>query len=144
MKTFALAAAVALAVSSAACDRTAELNVGTVGDSMAYDASSLTVKAGQMVHVVLTNHAHSPAMKHNWVLVKQGTEAKVATAGLTAGDAASYVPPGDADVIAHTALSPPGGQVEVTFKAPPPGKYTYICTFPGHYMTMHGTFTVTP
>jgi azurin len=144
MKKLLFTTAIALAVSAAACHHTAELNIGTVGDTMAYDTSSFTAKAGQTVHVVLTNHAHSQAMKHNWVLVKAGTEAEVATAGLKVGEAGGYVPPGDANVLAHTPLSQPGGQVEVTFTAPPAGKYTYICTFPGHYQTMHGTFTVTP
>ncbi|MGH7283704.1 MAG: plastocyanin/azurin family copper-binding protein, partial [Polyangiaceae bacterium] len=30
-----------------------------------------------------------------------------------------------------------------TFTAPGPGKYPYICTYPGHYMTMKGTLEVT-
>jgi len=144
MKKLAFAAALALAASTTACHRTAELQIGTVGDSMAYDTSSFTVKAGQTVHLVLTNHAHSQAMKHNWVLVKPGTEAAVATAGMKVGEAGNYVPVADADVLANTPLSQPGGQAEVTFTAPAAGTYTYICTFPGHYQTMHGTFTVTP
>lgn len=144
MKTLLFSAAIVLAAATSACHHTAELTIGTVGESMAYDTSSLTAKAGQTVHLVLTNHATSPAMKHNWVLVKPGTEAKVATAGMTAGEAGGYVPANDPDVLAHTPLSSPGGQAEVSFTAPAAGSYTYICTFPGHYQTMHGTFTVTP
>jgi len=144
MKKFLFAAAVTLAASSTACHKTAELQLGSVGDTMAYDTTAFTVKAGQTVHVVLTNHAHSPAMKHNWVLVKPGKEAAVATAGMTAGEAAGYVQAGDADVLANTPLSQPGGQVEVTFTAPAAGTYPFLCTFPGHYQTMHGTLTVTP
>jgi azurin len=132
------------AMTLAGCKGTAELNLGTVGETMAYDQTSLTVKAGQKVHVVLTNHATSQAMKHNWVLVNPGKEAAVAAAGLSAGEAKGYVPGGDADVLASTPLSQPGGQVEVTFTAPAAGQYPYMCTFPGHYQTMHGTLTVTP
>ncbi|HEY1959625.1 MAG TPA: plastocyanin/azurin family copper-binding protein [Polyangiaceae bacterium] len=143
-KLFAFSAAFAIAASTAACHKTAELNLGTVGDTMAYDTTAFTVKTGQTVHVVLTNHATSAVMKHNWVLVKPGTEAKVATAGMTAGEAAGYVPAGDADVLAHTPLSQPGTQVETSFTAPAPGSYPFMCTFPGHYQTMHGTLTVTP
>lgn len=139
---FASAAALALALT--ACGKgTAELNIASVGETMAYDQSSLTVKAGQKVHLTLTNHATSPAMKHNWVLVQPGKEAEVATAGMTAGESAGYIPSGDANIIAHTPLSQPGGMVEVTFTAPAAGSYPYICTFPGHYMTMKGTLTVT-
>ncbi len=126
------------------CKKTAELNIASVGETMAYDQTQLTVQAGQTVHLVLTSHATSPAMRHNWVLVQPKKEAAVATAGMEAGEAAGYVPAGNADVIAHTPLGQPGGQVEVTFTAPPAGSYPYECTFPGHYLTMHGTLTVTP
>jgi len=144
MKTIFIAVtALGLALGLAACGKgTAELSIGTVGETMAYDQTSLTVKAGQKVHLTLTNHATSPAMKHNWVLVQPGKEADVATAGMTAGESAGYVPGGNASIIANTPLSQPGGTVEVTFTAPAAGTYPYICTFPGHYTTMKGTLTV--
>ena len=41
-------------------------------------------------------------------------------------------------------MTEPGGAEEVTFDAPPPGQYPYICTDPGHYLVMKGTLTVTP
>ena len=145
MKKLLLGVALSSSVLLAACGKgTAELNLATVGETMAYDQTSLTVKAGQKVHLVLTNHATSQAMKHNWVLVNPGKEADVATAGMTAGEGKAYVAPGDGNVIAHTPLSQPGGQTEVTFTAPAAGTYPYICTYPGHYQTMHGTLTVTP
>ncbi len=122
----------------------AELALGTVGETMAYDQTSLTVKSGQTVHLVLANHATSAVMRHNWVLVQPGHEADVATAGMTVGESGGYIPQGDANVIANTPLSTPGGTVDVTFTAPAPGAYPYICTFPGHYLVMKGTLTVTP
>ena len=30
----------------------------------------------------------------------------------------------------------------VEFTAPAEGEYTYVCTFPGHYMMMQGTMRV--
>jgi len=141
---FLSAAALAIAASVTACKGTAEINIASVGETMAYDQTAFTVKSGQTVHVVLTNHATSQAMKHNWVLVNAGKEDDVATAGMTAGEASNYVPKGSADVLASTTLSQPGGQVDVTFTAPAPGAYPFICTFPAHYKTMHGTLTVTP
>ncbi len=139
-KYFVLGALAALS----ACKGTAEINIASVGETMTYDQTAFTVKAGQKVHVVLSNHATSQAMKHNWVLLNPGKEDDVAAAGLAAGEAANYVPKGNADVLANTPLSSPGGQVEVTFTAPPAGTYPFICTFPAHYKTMHGTLTVTP
>ncbi len=135
----------ALALSVAACGKgTHEQNIGTVGDTMAYDTTGFAVKTGTQVHIVLKNNGTNPAMTHNWVLVKPGTEKSVAEDGMAAGQAAGYVKAGDANVIAHTPISAPGGTVEVTFTAPAPGMYPYICTYPGHYMTMKGTLQVTP
>ena len=127
------------------CGSTAEQNLGTVGNTMAYDTTTFSVKAGQKVHVVLKNNGDSPAMTHNWVLVKPGSEVAVATDGTAAGPGANYVKAGDANVLASTPIANPGATVEVTFTAPSePGTYPYICTFPGHYTTMKGTLTVTP
>jgi azurin len=144
MKKIAIATALWMSTAALGCKGTAEIEIGSVGETMTYDHAAFTVKTGQKVHVILTNHATSQAMKHNWVLVSPGKEADVATAGMTAGEAAGYVPAGNANVLANTPLSQPGGQAEVVFTAPAPGSYPYICTFPGHYQTMHGTLTVTP
>jgi azurin len=46
------------------------------------------------------------------------------------------------DIIAHTPMSAPGETVTVEFTAPAEGDYPYICTYPGHYMTMQGTMHV--
>ena len=47
-------------------------------------------------------------------------------------------------MLANTTLAGNGETVEVTFTAPKaPGVYTYICTFPGHFLAgMKGTLTV--
>ena len=45
-----------------------------------------------------------------------------------------YVPPGSKEVLAHTKLLGPGETDTVTFTAPfVPGRYLYLCSFPGHY-----------
>lgn len=127
-----------------ACKSTYQQQIGTVGDTMAYDTPTFAVRAGQQVHLTLKNNGTSAAMHHNWVLVKPGEEAEVATAGMTAGEAANFVKAGDPNVIASTPLSTPGGTVDVTFTAPAAGKYPYICTYPGHYATMKGVLEVSP
>jgi azurin len=106
------------------------------------------VKAGQKVHLVFKNNAPPPIgngapMSHNWVLVKPGTETAVATAALTVGESAGFVP-NLADVLASTPQAQPGKSAEVTFTAPEsPGSYPYICTNPGHAATMKGALSVT-
>jgi azurin len=122
---------------------TVEIEIASVGETMAFDKTKLTVPAGSDVHVVFKNNGASAAMTHNWVLVKVGTEAKVAAAGLEKGPAGGYFAQTE-DVLAATPLAKPKETTEITFKAPPPGKYPYICTFPGHYMMMKGELTVTP
>ncbi|WP_394848687.1 plastocyanin/azurin family copper-binding protein [Pendulispora brunnea] len=144
MKAILPLAGIVLALTASACGKsTHEQNIASVGDTMAYDLQGFTVKTGTQVHLVLKNNGTTPAMTHNWVLVKPGTEAAVATAGMEAGQAAGYVRANDGNIIAHTPLSAPGSTVEVTFTAPAPGMYPYICTYPGHYQTMKGTMQVT-
>ena len=123
--------------------KTVELEIASVGDTMFYDKKTLTVPTGAKVHLTLKNNGKLAVMQHNWVLVKPGTEAKVALAGMEKAPDAGYVVPSD-DVLAYTPLAPPQKTVDVTFTAPAPGDYPYICTFPGHYVVMKGVLTVTP
>lgn len=120
-----------------------EIQIASVANTMAFDKKALTVPAGAEVHITLKNNATMETLPHNWVLVRPGTEAKVASDGLEKAPDAGYVVEGD-NVLAHTPLAPPGKSVELTFTAPAPGRYPYICTFPGHYLMMKGVLTVTP
>jgi azurin len=145
-----LALATALLASAAtACSKTAELSLGSSGAAMTYDTTTLTVKAGQKVHLVFKNNAQPPVgnampMGHNWVLVKPTTENAVAVAAIQAGESAGFVP-SVPDVLASTPQAMPGRSVEVTFTAPEtPGSYPYICTNPGHAATMKGALSVVP
>jgi azurin len=124
------------------CGKTHEQAIESVGETMAYNVTSFNVKAGQKVHVTLKNNGTTPAMVHNFVLVKAGTEESVAQAGAAAGEAAGYVKAGDANVLASSPLAKPGQTIDFSFTAPAAGTYPYICTFPGHYQTMKGTLTV--
>lgn len=120
-----------------------ELEIASVGETMTFDKTALTVPAGAQVHLVLKNNAKSPLMPHNWALVKTGTEAAVALEGLQKAPDAGFIIPGP-NVLAYTPLAKHGETTEVTFTAPAAGKYPYICTTPGHYVMMKGLLTVTP
>jgi len=122
----------------------AELHIESVGNQMKFDKDTLTVKTGTKVHLTFVSHSTLDVMPHNWVLVRPGTEAAVAAAGLKEGETNEYIAAGP-DVLAHTALAKGEKKtVEVTFTAPAPGTYPYICTVPGHYILMHGKLIVTP
>lgn len=127
---------------SVAATKPVDLELASVGNQMKFDKTRLTVKTGTVVHLTYHNNATLAVLPHNWVLVKPGTQARVARAEL-AHYADGYAAP-DPDILAHTPLAAAGKSVWVTFTAPAPGTYPYICTVPGHYMVEHGQLVVTP
>jgi azurin len=111
---------------------------------MQFEQTEFTVPAGEEITLTFENTATSAAMKHNVVLLTTNDDAAVTRVGQAGTRAADneYIPDDDA-VLAATGLADPGETVTVTFTAPSePGSYRYICTVPGHYMTMQGTMTV--
>jgi len=117
----------------------------TANDQMKFGVTAIEAKAGEELKVVLNNLGTLPkeAMGHNWVLLKAGTDVNAfATAAMTARDT-NYIPAAQKDkVLASIPVLGPKQKADTTFKAPGPGTYTYICSFPGHYMLMKGTLTV--
>ncbi len=118
----------------------------TANDQMQYDKQTLVVPASCKEVTVTLRHAGKlprEAMGHDWVLVNAADFNAVANAGLAAGLANDYVQPGDKRVLAHTRIIGGGQTTSVTFATSalkPGGAYRYLCTFPGHSATMHGTF----
>lgn len=133
--------------SSAPAVTTPQVQVVTirpVGEEMRYDTTEFTVKAGTPVKVVMQNTATQPAMHHNVVITKPGTNTdEVGIAAVQAGEAAGYVPTHDA-ILFFTPMSAPGETKEVEFTAPAAGDYPYLCTFPGHYALMKGVMHSEP
>jgi len=106
-------------------------------DDMKFDITSITAKPGEALLVKVVNVGKIPkfAMAHNFVLLKQGANSKAFADQAMKAQATAYIPAAlKAQVLASTGLAGPGETVEVTFKAPTaPGKYEFICSFPGHY-----------
>lgn len=139
----ATAAAVAAAPSSSA-GLVVEI---TANDSMKFNLSRIEANAGQEVKVTLTNTGAVPkaAMGHNFVLLKKGTDVKAFADAAIAAAATDYIPASLNDkIIAHTKLLGPKQSDTITFTAPSePGEYTFICSFPAHYLTgMKGVLIV--
>jgi azurin len=130
----ALASASGHSVRPAAA-RTIEL---TGGDTMKYDVASIHAHPGERLHIVLRSVGTAPkmVMAHNFVLLKPGVKPEDFVNAATDARATDFIPPAMQDkVIAAKGLVGPGETVEVTFTAPmKPGTYTYLCSFPGHYM----------
>lgn len=112
------------------------------GDTLKFDLATLEAKAGSTVTVVFQNT--STINQHNWVLVQSGTKDEVSAAGAAAGVGMAWIPEGDDRVLAKTGLLDPGTTQEVMFNVPAAGTYQFVCTFPGHNITMFGEFIATP
>lgn len=125
------------------CAQTIEGN-----DQMQFNLSSMEVPAScKTVKITLKHTGKLPinAMGHNWVLVKTADVNAVGMAGMSAGIDNDHVPPNDARVLAATKLIGGGEETSVEFdvsKLDPKEKYTYICTFPGHFSLMKGEFKI--
>ena len=139
---------VKLGTSTPEADATKETNQNEVlllaTDQMRFDKNEIRVKAGEKVTLTLRHTGKQPVevMGHNFVLLTQGTDIPT-----FAGEAASardndYIPEDTEAVIVHTKLLGGGQEDTITFDAPEPGTYDFICSFPGHYSLMQGKFIV--
>ncbi|MCH7842272.1 MAG: GDYXXLXY domain-containing protein [Chloroflexi bacterium] len=118
----------------------ADFNINVNGDALEFRNAFMLALPG--VEIVVTFNNSSSVNSHNLVIVQPRTKDAVAADGIVAGPANDWVPPGDPRVIASTRLVAPGSTGEVRFMAPKPGLYQFVCTFPGHNLTMFGDFIV--
>tara|TARA_R110002096_G_scaffold406782_8_gene605188 strand:+ start:22088 stop:22549 length:462 start_codon:yes stop_codon:yes gene_type:complete len=113
-------------------------------DQMRFNLTEIKVKAGSTVKLTLKHVGKLPkqAMGHNWVLLNADVVVKdFAMSAMSARDN-DYIPKDSKDVIVHTDLVGGGESTTIEFEAPAKGEYTFICSFPGHYGLMKGTFIV--
>lgn len=112
----------------------------TANDQLKYDKNDLHVKANEKVTLTLKNIGTMPkeSMGHNFILLKDGVD--LAAFAKEAISAPEHIPASDPAIIAHTKLLGPGESDTIEFTVPA-GEYTYICSFPGHYMSMTGVLT---
>ena len=141
----AVASPVAKPATSAA-DGSVLLEIGTAtgATEFRYDTETLEAPAGSKIKLKLSNKTDpKDEVGHNWVLVKPGQEDSVLANGIAAGDDKDWLNTDDPGIIAYTRLIEGGQSDTITFDAPPPGTYTYLCTFPDHYAGgMQGTLTI--
>lgn len=113
-------------------------------DQMTFSKNEIKVQAGSTVKLTLTHTGTMPAaaMGHNFVLLKQDTDVTAFAMEAMNFPDNNYIPKDTDKVIAHTKIIGGGESVTIEFKAPAAGTYTFICSFPGHYAMMKGTFIV--
>ena len=136
--------AVAAAISATpafarSCAITLEAN-----DRMQFSQPQLQVPADcSEVNLTLKHTGKMPmmAMGHNWVLTRTADVQAVATAGMRAPVADSYLPKGDARVLAFTPVIGGGQSTQIKFstsRLTRGADYTFFCSFPGHWSMMKG------
>ncbi len=112
-------------------------------DAMLFDKKVIKVNSGEKVTFTL-NHVGKMGknfMGHNFVLLKKDVDVDdFAQRAIQARDN-EYIPEGD-EIIVTTKMLGGGESDTIVFDAPEPGKYIFICTFPGHYQLMQGEFIV--
>ena len=115
------------------------------GNTLQFDTNLIEAKAGEFIKLVFEN---PDVMPHNVVFCTEGNLKKVGDmsfAMLNDPKAADkHYTPDTPEVIANSHLVFPGGKHILHFQAPEEtGDHHFVCTFPGHWMTMNGIFRVT-
>ena len=114
------------------------------GKDLSFSVQSFNVRAGEPIKLAFGNPDVVP---HNWALIKPGSLPRV-------GDLVNkiiadpeavfrhYIPRTD-DVLVYTDMVFPQQAFSLFFRAPSePGRYPFLCTFPGHWMVMNGVMVV--
>jgi len=122
------------------------ITIGTVLEQMRYDVRWFVVEAGKPVQVTLTN---ADAMPHNIVFGQPGSVKTIGDLAATMPppanlSARAYIPDSPL-VLQATRLVQRGESDTIKFTAPTaPGEYSFLCSFPGHYVRMYGVMLVVP
>lgn len=116
----------------------------TGDDLMKFNLNEIRVKAGETIKLNLRHVGQLPenAMGHNFVLLQQGTDVADFAQKAATASGNDYIPEGSEQVIVHTEMIGGGEETSIEFTAPEAGTYTFICSFPGHYVQMRGQFIV--
>ncbi len=126
-----------------------QVNISCIPERMLFTVDEFVVRPGQPVKLVFTN---PDATDHNLVIVRPGALAEV---GMAANEMAKdprnansdFLPPGQRDRIlaATTMIGPTRNRlVDVLRLTAPeePGLYSFVCTYPGHWVVMNGVMVV--
>lgn len=114
------------------------------GKNLTFDTRRLHARSGEAIALTFNN---PDAVPHNWVLIRPDKLQEIgAEANKLVADPEAlirhYVPQHDG-VICFTDIVESQDSTTIHFRAPEkPGRYPYLCTFPGHWMVMNGELIV--
>ncbi len=114
---------------------------------MKFSVAEIVAKPGEKLSVTLVNLGTTPkfSMGHNWVLLADTEDVQPFLLSAAESVTTDYVPATQkARILAATRLLGPTDRDTVTFTAPTaPGRYQFLCTFPGHFQVgMRGVLIV--
>lgn len=105
-------------------------------DNMKYSVDTFKVESGKSFNLTLKNSGTMPkrVMQHNWVLLAEGVDPDEFSLEAMTQINTGYLPKiPDPRVLAHTKMLGSNEADSITLNAPDkPGKYPFVCTFPGH------------
>lgn len=112
-------------------------------DQMKFDRKIIKVNSNEKVTLTLNHTGRFPAssMGHNFVLLKKDVDVNEYALRAAGARDTEYIPDGDSELV-YTKMLGGGESDTITFDAPEPGTYIFICSFPGHYQLMMGEFIV--
>ena len=117
-------------------------------DTMKFSVTEIAAKPGEKLSVTLVNLGTTPkfSMGHNWLLLAATVDVQPFLVAAAEAMTADYVPTATQKdrILAATKLLGPKERDTVTFTAPTaPGRYEFVCSFPGHYQVgMRGVLIV--
>lgn len=120
----------------------------TGNDTMKFDVTEIAATPGEKLSLTLVNTGTTPkfSMGHNLVVIARGIDVQAFLVASAEAVTTDYVPKEKfgASILAATRLLGPTERDTVTFVAPAtPGRYEFLCSFPGHYQVgMRGVLIV--
>ena len=110
---------------------------------MIYDKKEFSVETGKRVQLTFVNNDFPP---HNLLIVKPGTADEVANLAILLGNDGfkKQWRPDTPKILWGSTMIDYEQKSVISFTAPEPGDYPYVCTFPGHALLMRGMMHVLP
>ncbi|HEX8309915.1 MAG TPA: PA14 domain-containing protein [Chthoniobacteraceae bacterium] len=142
---FAALLSLSLGMSAASAAEPRIITIKALPAQMRYDLNELMMEPGEEVKIVFENPDDMP---HNLVFFHPGTDVvEVSNKQMEKPEEAlkrDWLPE-DPRLWVHSKLLRPKEKDELLLRAPEkPGVYPYVCTFPGHAMTMQGRLKIFP
>src|SRR5688572_6191900 len=108
----------------------------TANDTMKFSVTEIRAKPGEALAITLVNQGTMPkfSMGHNLVVLTPDVDLNAFAGDTALAAKTDYLPASYKDkIVAATKLLGPKESDTVIFKAPTkPGRYPFVCSFPGH------------